>query len=713
MKINVLSDFKIIENIDERGVPFKFTYYVWKNVKVASYDGLLYRGCKAQDDGTILVPFDRELCEPGVLKVRREFFVSDHDFADGVCNKVTDGEVLAVVKDADGQTHLERVELVKGPTDGDIQVDSEVETGMRVYVPQGIDVTSWFENIPVIHSEVFPDHSYEMLLREMRKHNFAYQLFMKDRESDNSDLLTVDYTVSNNDRITLTAYSPILGKVHSLTRYYFDGMWEGLHEGEDFQAKSYDLYEIEQNANTALEQVATKAEKAYVEDTFFLQKDGDEIAEFVGGVAQAVEQLSEGKADKKDVEAKVADIEGSLSELEEQKANDSYVKQFYTTKVESALEKERVDAELEKKADDETFTAVTDSIYEELDKLDAEKATKAYVDEEVMRLNQGILHVNSVKADKTEVSEALSKKVDMSIYSETINDTQEQVRKVSEKAVALETSKQDSLDEDTVVKGELYRDDGSGEVVPVRHPDLSTQPSILPYKFAGNYVYEQMVWIPESIIDSKLSNQDGQVVPIDVAYLVGKPIILDARLSIFRENFRITLSHYCRVDVDSFDAESVKTTITFSKNVPLSEINGAWLRIVYTSQPKSNGGYYYYSNAKEEIPKGIYVSLPRYIQVSGLQGISEGVLIKESPFDIPVDNSLWYLPDDPANVGTIILHDPIISGDISFYRGYYEDAKTKEPIGNVYPYSSGGQVGLGLEYRGQNVTHALITVYSI
>lgn len=32
---------------------------------------------------------------------------------------------------------------------------------------------------------------------------------------------------------------------------------------------------------------------------------------------------------------------------------------------------------------------------------------------------------------------------------------------------------------------EYYYDDGSGKVVPAKHPDLSTQPSILPYKFMG------------------------------------------------------------------------------------------------------------------------------------------------------------------------------------------------------------------------------------
>jgi hypothetical protein len=31
--------------------------------------------------------------------------------------------------------------------------------------------------------------------------------------------------------------------------------------------------------------------------------------------------------------------------------------------------------------------------------------------------------------------------------------------------------------------------------VPIKHPDLSTQPSILPYKFMGQYVYEQLILV--------------------------------------------------------------------------------------------------------------------------------------------------------------------------------------------------------------------------
>lgn len=44
----------------------------------------------------------------------------------------------------------------------------------------------------------------------------------------------------------------------------------------------------------------------------------------------------------------------------------------------------------------------------------------------------------------------------------------------------------------TTLSKEFY-DDGTGNVVPLKYPDLSTEPSILPYKFMGEYVYEQII----------------------------------------------------------------------------------------------------------------------------------------------------------------------------------------------------------------------------
>ena len=46
---------------------------------------------------------------------------------------------------------------------------------------------------------------------------------------------------------------------------------------------------------------------------------------------------------------------------------------------------------------------------------------------------------------------------------------------------------------DKVTTSREYFHDGTGKLVPIKHPDLSTQPSILPYKFMGNYVYEQLI----------------------------------------------------------------------------------------------------------------------------------------------------------------------------------------------------------------------------
>lgn len=540
MKIYYKSDFKIVENVDV-DVPFIFTYYVWRNVKVASFDGKTYTGCVKKEDGSVVVPFDRELCELGTLKCRREFFLKDNDFADGVCNKVTDGEVLATVTDAEGNTHQERVELVDEVTDGDVEVESVVESGGGGAPMKVLDVTAWFNKHDVKHSVLFPDYTPDELVKAMRARTFPYQLRATISSRNHYDVC-VDYSVDEFGHIAFTAFSPDPGLIVSEVKTYHSSLdWWSGGLNDLIAADNYNLKEIKHNAEYSRDLV----------DNLYVRM--------------------------KDAETKLS-------------------------------------------------------------------------------------------------------------------------------------LKQDSLDEDTIIKGELYKDDGSGEVVPVRHPDLSTQPSILPYKFAGNYVYEQIVFIPKSILGEKSTT-------LDVAYLVEKPIILDARLSIFRENFRRTTSPYCEVEVDSIDPKSVKTTILYRDNSGMAELNDAWLRIVYTSQPKSNGGYYYYNKKVEEkeFPSGIYVSLPPYMNISGLYGASEGVLIKERPFDVPAGNSLWFIPDEISNVGSIQLRDCSFEGNWDNYRGIIEDANTKEEAGYAVPYYESGteNYGVGIVYRGENVTHTLITLYSI
>lgn len=154
------------------------------------------------------------------------------------------------------------------------------------------------------------------------------------------------------------------------------------------------------------------------------------------------------------------------------------------------------------------------------------------------------------------------------------------------------------LMKESVIKKELFFDDGSGEVVPVKHPDLSTQPSILPYKFAGNYVYEQMVWV--EVNDALAQSNEFDLIRFrDYNLPEGPCIIIDHHVYIVKD----TSSGYAPELLDSyfrFNIASDNQRIFLSRNgtnTPVCE--GIWVRVVWTSEPKS-GGYYYAQEDKQE-----------------------------------------------------------------------------------------------------------------
>lgn len=104
MRINYQSDFKIKERFAGDGaigfsVPFKFAYYTQDVTYVASWDGQNYVNCKPNEDGSLTVIFDQTGFKEGKLKVRREFYIQDPDFKDGVCNLVTDDAIDIVLVD--------------------------------------------------------------------------------------------------------------------------------------------------------------------------------------------------------------------------------------------------------------------------------------------------------------------------------------------------------------------------------------------------------------------------------------------------------------------------------------------------------------------------------------------------------------------------------------------------------------------------------------
>ena len=89
-KIHYKSDFKIVERPKDETlgtVPFRYTYFARSAVE-ASWDGQTFSNCKRNPDGSITIIFNAESLGLGPLKVKREYFIPDSDFEDGICHKV-------------------------------------------------------------------------------------------------------------------------------------------------------------------------------------------------------------------------------------------------------------------------------------------------------------------------------------------------------------------------------------------------------------------------------------------------------------------------------------------------------------------------------------------------------------------------------------------------------------------------------------------------
>ncbi len=92
MKINYQSEFKIIEhgNCFDGVTPFRYTYFTPKsNLYIASFDGTRYVNCRSEADGELLVVFENHALSIGELKVIRELYLTDSDFARGVCKSIS------------------------------------------------------------------------------------------------------------------------------------------------------------------------------------------------------------------------------------------------------------------------------------------------------------------------------------------------------------------------------------------------------------------------------------------------------------------------------------------------------------------------------------------------------------------------------------------------------------------------------------------------
>ncbi|MFI3285302.1 MAG: hypothetical protein R3Y08_01480 [Rikenellaceae bacterium] len=101
-KINYKSDFKLKEVCLEQEIttPFIFTYRTGGTTTyVASFDGSKYNNCRRDEDGSFLIIFDNHNLGIGRLRVTREYFISDSDFADKIYNKISEQIIDLVLTD--------------------------------------------------------------------------------------------------------------------------------------------------------------------------------------------------------------------------------------------------------------------------------------------------------------------------------------------------------------------------------------------------------------------------------------------------------------------------------------------------------------------------------------------------------------------------------------------------------------------------------------
>ena len=133
----------------------------------------------------------------------------------------------------------------------------------------------------------------------------------------------------------------------------------------------------------------------------------------------------------------------------------------------------------------------------------------------------------------------------------------------------------------SITSNDEYYDDGSGQLVPIKHPDLSTQPSILPYKFMGQYVYEQL--IPSShTYNNQLLLDDH----IDTNNLM----LLESHAIVFSKEKKCA----CVVPLKTtFTPDGLYKYILTVETPSASEL--MYIKIIYTSMPEEDD-YYGYNN---------------------------------------------------------------------------------------------------------------------
>ena len=171
-----------------------------------------------------------------------------------------------------------------------------------------------------------------------------------------------------------------------------------------------------------------------------------------------------------------------------------------------------------------------------------------------------------------------------------------------------------------------YYDEGNGQVVPVKHPDIATQPNILPYKLAGNYVYEQLLYVGS--LSYSIRDGNAEFSMDAPKWEIESPCILKATLITSNGDNGNQVSAPC---IASKNGNTIKVCVGKNFVDYKGSISDAWLLIEYSSFSNLNRYYGYGEDDGYDVTLEFYLSggtIPLPLSESAILSIGrEGIAV--------------------------------------------------------------------------------------
>lgn len=562
--INYKSDFKIVEEFSDGSSlfnsPFTFTYYTKPSTQyVVIYDGENYINCKPLDEGKLLVIFDNHNLSTGVLKVKREFRLTDSDFSDNTYTKIIEQELPLV--------------LEKG-----VQCSCNDEEEIHIEIPVAYQMGGGASLKEVNYNE----------LKELRDSNnlipgSSYRI------TDYKFTTKQTNTKSAGNVFDIIVLATAKGQLSELARAiqhegdtYFDGndlgAWE-LWYDLDNDTDKYEWADSENGKGVIYRMIDEKRNDCpydfknalFYNNKLITDTTTDKYYYTFSYVVNGV--LYDGTVEKQ-VKNCYGNSMGVYLRFNKKSLNLNVFENssFDTSCYNNTFGNSCYNNTFEGNCHSNSF------------------GCKCYSNKFKVGFNNNTFGNGCF--NNTFNSYCSSNIFGNSCYSNTFgvyftSNTFGNYCCYNAFGDDVRNHKLNSGNYSITLNDEYY-DDGSGKLVPIKHPDLSTQPSILPYKFMGQYVYEQLVTVP---IDSSSSSS---AISINWPSSLGKgKLYLDIKAILTYNKggdngvtIAIPIKYYYSNKIH-IDGNSI---YDIDKSQPI------YLHVVYTSMPEEEGGYYGYNN---------------------------------------------------------------------------------------------------------------------